>query len=488
MALKNLHLPEPMMSNLNSTGVLIAALCFMVILNQACASAEVTSAEQEPDTAIVEEGEIEESPLTVEFEPAYLDSLFDELGYADEPGLVAAVYEQGEMIYQHAQGFGNLDHEIALTESSRFYMASLSKQVTAAAAGVLIHRDSLRMEDEVADYFEDWPDYAAGVQVQHLIYHTSGLPELYDLINVSSHRVSDPLDIEDYLELIFKAEELNHDPGEEFNYTNSGYTVLAALIEKISGQSLDDFASEALFDPLGMGATHFHTNWVDLIPNRALSYEPVGNGFRQTYMNTFQGYGPGGLYSTLTDWQKWEQFRVDEDPLGKGSEFHELLTTSGTTNDGEEVDYGFGLRLNEWKGQQVFEHTGSFMGFRHSFRHFPEYGLTVLVLGNRGDLDREELTEKMAEHLLNAELKAWMQPYTGEFHNDELDVIYSFTTKNGRLYLDRPQTEEEAVNFEETDKWSVGSWDIVFLDENGRKDRFKLSTGRTRDVEFIRRD
>ena len=134
------------------------------------------------------------------------------------------------------------------------------------------------------------------------------------------------------------------------------------------------------------------------------------------------------------------------------------------------------------------EHEGRFMGFRHSLRHFPEYGLSVLVLSNRGGFDANSFSEEISEYLLDEPLQAWMRPYTGKYLNPELDVIYEFSTRNGRLYLERPETDESVVSFEEEDKWSVGSWDFVFLRENDEIDRFKLSTGRARDVEFIRQE
>lgn len=468
-----------MRNNSSTNGVLIVALLSILIISGTTACATADPVTDEPGNEIGNEGE---------FKTERIDSLFGELNYEDEPGLVAAVYKEGDLFYDNYQGVANLDHDIPLSDSTRFFMASLSKQFTAASAAVLIHRDSLGMQDYVADYLEDWPEWADEVKIQHLIYHTSGLPEVHDLVEVSDHNMSDPLELSDYLDLLMRAESLNHDPGESFEFTNSSYTTLAAIIEKISDKSLDEFAAEALFDPLGMDETHFQTSRLRVIPNRSLSYESRGGGFRQTYMNTYQGYGPDGLYTTIRDWEKWEQMRVDEDPLGKGEEFRQLLNSVGEKNNGDELNYGFGMYHHNWKGQNVMEHEGRFMGFRHSLRHFPEHEISVVVLGNRDDLNANGISEEISAYLLDESLQAWMEPYTGEYLNPELDVVYEFSTRDGRLFLNRPETEESVVSFEEEDKWSVGSWDFVFLRENDEIDRFKLSTGRARDVEFIRKN
>ena len=341
--------------------------------------ATVTSACATPDALPTDdadpayEAEPEVSPVETDFEIARLDSIFDDLNYDDQPGVVAAIFEQGEMIYNKSQGLANLDHEIALSDSSRFFLGELSKQVTAAAAGVLIHRDSLSMDDYIADHLDDWPDWAEDVHLKHLIYHTSGLPEVYELIDITDHNIADPMDLEEYIEIITKAEELNFDPGSEFKFSYSGYKVLAAVIEKIADKDLQEFAEKVLFEPLGMKETHYQINRSKIIPNRVISYSGGGNNYRQEYMNMFQGYGPVGVYSSLRDWEKWEQMRVDDDPLGKGSDFRELLMTKGSKdNNDDEVDYSFGLHLGSWIGQDYAGHDAGFMGYSHYQRYFPE--------------------------------------------------------------------------------------------------------------------
>lgn len=452
----------------------------------ACATPEVTT-EAEPDP----DYEAEPRPAVIEtdLETARLDSVLDELSFKDEPGVLAAVFKQGELIYNSSSGLANLDHNIPLSDSSRFFMAELSKQVTAAAAGVLIHRDSLSLDTRVNDILDDWPQWAEEVRVHHLIHHTSGLPEIYDLIEITDYNMADPIDLDEYVEMLTKAEELNYEPGDEFNYSNSGYKVLTAIIERVADQNLDEFAREVFFDPLGMEDTHFHTNRSRIIPNRVLSYSGSGNNFRQEYMNMFQGYGPVGLYSSLRDWKKWEKMRVDNDPLGKGPEFRELLHQNGQKNNDAEVDYVFGLERSNWKGQLQFTHAGNFMGFSHHLRYFPEYQLTVLVKSNRSGFNAESLTEELAEYLLADELKAWLEPYTGSFYNDELGVTYTITVEYGRLRLDRPHSDQSTLRYGDEDKWRMGSWDFVFdPSDNHKAERFLLSTGRAREVEFVRRD
>lgn len=470
-------------SDLNSLTLLLTFI--LMTVTSACATPDAATEEADP----AHEADPEVTAIDDDYEASKLDSIFAEMDYEEQPGVVAGVFEQGDMIYNQSLGLANLDHNITLSDSSRFFMGELSKQVTAAAAGVLIHRDSLGMDDSISDFIDEWPDWAEEIRIEHLIYHTSGLPEVYELIDITDHNIADPMDLDEYIEIITKAEELNFEPGSEFNYNNSGYKILAGIIENVADKDLNEFAKEVLFEPLGMDETHIQVDRSKVVPNRVISYSGRNNNYRQEYMNMFQGYGPVGMYTSLRDIKKWEQMRVNEDPLGKGRDFRDLLITAGSTNNGEEVDYAFGKHLGSWKGQDYSGHDASFMGYRHYYRHFPEHEISVLVMSNRSGFNAQSLVEEIAELLLDQELKAWMEPYTGSFYNDELDVTYELKTKDGRLYLNRPHSDESTLSYDDVDKWSMGSWEFVFDgSDNHKAEQFKLSTGRAREVEFVRKN
>ena len=436
--------------------------------------------------------------------------LFSEYDREDAPGCAVAVYRNGETVYSATFGMANLDYGIPLSDSARFYMASVSKQVTAAAAGLLIVRGELGYNDPVSEYIDDWPDWAAGVRVRHLFNHTSGLPDIYDLMDIAGISLSNVMDINDYMNLFMNGESLKNRPGSAHSYTNSGYTTLAKLVEVVSGSTFSEFVEKELLEPLGMTDTHFHDDRTRVITNRVISYAPMKNGrqdddgnghsaggdgapdptpaFRQTYLSNFQGVGPGGLYSSLKDWKHWESFWLGDKDLP--SEFDQLkaLMTTRETVGGDTLDYALGLNITTWQGVRMVGHSGSFMGFKTDVRRFPDHGLSLLILCNREDADPGAKNRKMAKILLKDAFEAFLKHYSGTYHNEELLVDYKLTVEDGSLKLIRRLSPNGVMNEDDLDKWRAGSWDFVFQrDDEKRITGLVVSTGRAREVKFTKK-
>ncbi|WP_158551398.1 serine hydrolase [Rhodohalobacter sp. SW132] len=421
-----------------------------------------------------------------------IEEIFAIYESSDAPGCAVSVYSEGNEIYKNTFGLSNLDYGIALSDSSAFYMASVSKQVTAAAAGLLVIRGELDDTAPVSDYIEEWPDYASDVQVHHLFSHTSGLPDIYGLMEIAGVPVNNPMDIEDYMELIRHGESLKFSPGTDYAYTNSGYTTLAHLVEIISEKPFFQFVEDEFFKPLGMSSTHFHSDRLRVIPNRVISYRPGEEQFRRTYLGMFQGVGPGGLYSTLNDWAKWEAFwygSLDWDggiTVEEASELKSLMVTPAIA-DGEELDYGWGLHIEKRKGQLMIGHGGSFMGFRTDYRRYPDHGYSFLTLCNRGDAEPRDFNDRLADLFLQDDFEAYLAPYGGTYRNDELPIEYELTVEEGNLNLIRRNSPNGAMTEDAEDIWRAGSWDFVFeRSDEGQITGFVVSTGRARDVEFTK--
>jgi len=437
--------------------------------------------------------------------------IFSKYDREDAPGCAVAIYRNGETVYSATFGMANLDYGIPLSDSARFYMASVSKQVTAAAAGLLILRGELGYADPVSEYIDDWPDWAAGVRVRHLFNHTSGLPDIYDLMDIAGISLSNVMDIDDYMNLFMNGESLKNRPGSAHSYTNSGYTALAKLVEVVSGSTFSEFVEKELLEPLGMTATHFHDDRTRIIPNRVISYAPLQNvrqdnsvnghstggddasspvpAFRQTYLSNFQGVGPGGLYSSLKDWKHWESFWFGNNDLpSEYDQLKTLMTTREVVRD-DTLDYALGLDITTWQGIRMVGHSGSFMGFKTDVRRFPDHELSQLILCNREDADPGEKNQKLAKILLKDAFEAFLMPYSGTYHNEELLVDYKLTVEDGSLKLTRRLSPKGVMSEDAHDKWRAGSWDFVFLrDAENSITGFVVSTGRAREVEFTKKE
>ncbi len=433
--------------------------------------------------------------------------LFSAYDRDDAPGCAVAVYSGGEVAWSGAFGMANLDYGIPLSDSSRFYMASVSKQVTAAAAALLVVRGEIDYEGRVSNYIEDWPEWATEVRVKHLFNHTSGLPDIYDLMDIAGISLSNVMDIDDYMSVFFGGETLKNGPGTAFSYTNSGYTALAKLVEVVSGTSFAEFVEAELLDPLGMTSSHFHDDRTRVIPNRVISYDLVSASadeadeeggpadaapaelpaFRKTYLSNFQGVGPGGLYSTLKDWKRWESFWMGTIDLPE--EFDELrsMMTRREVVRGDTLDYALGLDVEVWQGVRMEGHAGSFMGFKTDVRRFPQQGMAVLTLCNREDANPGRMNRQLVKILLKDVFEAFLTPYEGTYHNHELKIDYKLTVEDGSLRLHRRLSPRGIMNEDAHDKWRAGSWDFVFQrDEDDYITGFVVSTGRAREVEFVR--
>jgi len=420
-----------------------------------------------------------------------IEEIFSSFHSDSTPGCAVSVFHEGRSVYKNAFGVSNLDYGIMLSDTSSFYMASVSKHVTAAAAGLLVIREQLNLHSNVSDYIEEWPEYAAGVTVGQLFSHTSGLPDIYGLMNIAGIPVGDSMDIEDYMDIIRNGESLKFEPGTDYSYTNSGYTTLAHLIEVITEKPFAEFVDIEFFKPFGMNATHFHSDRSRVVPNRVISYQPGGEQqFRRTYLGMFQGVGPGGLYSTLNDWERWEAFwygGLDWEggiTVQEANELKARMITPALAN-GKSVDYGWGLQTATRKGQNLIGHGGSFMGFRTDYRRYSQHGLSSVILCNRGDANPQDLNNQLADLFLQDEFESYLMQYGGIYRNDELPVEYELTVEEGNLKLNRRNSPDGFMNEVEEDKWRAGSWEFDFeRDDSGEVTGFTVSTGRAKDVEF----
>ncbi|MGM0507522.1 MAG: serine hydrolase domain-containing protein, partial [Bacteroidota bacterium] len=331
-------------------------------------------------------------------ETDWIEEILSEQMDASSPGCVVSIYDRDGMRASYSRGIANLDYNLPLGTSSRFYMASISKQVTSAMVALLIERGEMSSEDRVGDVLDEWPEWASDVRVHHLYTHTSGLSDLYGLLELAGIPYGDPLTLDRYMELIRASGSLMFEPGSEYAYSNSGYTVLAALVEEITGSSFAEAVRQHVLQPLGMESTHFHDDRAIIVPNRVISYgvDPE-RGFQRTYLGSFQGVGPGGLYSSPADWARWESFMHGSlHPEGEGMSPQEAVAVRTrmvreAEAGGEPINYGMGLELNEYAGLREQGHSGTFMGFRHDLRRYPEENLSVLTLCNRGDIEPGEI-------------------------------------------------------------------------------------------------
>lgn len=441
---------------------------------------------------------------------AEIDDLFAAWERPDSPGCALGIVEDGELTYERGYGSANLDWQAPIDTETVFYVGSVSKQFTAAAVALLAQDGLIDLDDDIRDYFPEMPAYERPITVRHLVHHTSGLRDIYTLMALAGIRLENVFSDEDAIALIAAQQKTNFPPGDEYLYSNSGYFLLAQLVERVTGKPLREYAEERIFAPLGMRDTHFHDRPDHVVERRAMSYQPDGDdGFRLSYLGNFDKVGAGGLYSTVRDLLLWDRNFYTGD-VG-GEELLELIRTAGTLTDGEPITYAFGLTVDEYRGARTVSHSGSMMGFKAAFLQFPEQRLTVLATCNLGPIVPMDLARRVADAWLGDELepvKAEEPPATeevsstrdvnpfnaderdalaGQYYSAELDVTYRLEVADDGLWLvvrDMPPRRVQKTGDTEA---RAGSWRLV-LDRtsDGVVRGFTIDAGRVTNIRFVR--
>ncbi|MDX1741125.1 MAG: serine hydrolase domain-containing protein [Rhodothermales bacterium] len=311
----------------------------------------------------------------------------------DVPGAAVLVVQGGEVVLSRTVGLADVEAKRAVTENTNFRLASVTKQFTAAAILRLVEAGSLLLTESLTDVFPDFPSYGSKITVRHLLTHTSGLVSYEGLIpDTATIQVYDA----DVLEMMKEQTATYFEPGTEYRYSNTGYAILAMIVEARSGRTFSEFAREEIFEPAGMTGTVAFRAGENTVENRAMGYRVDGSQIVPADQSlTSAVLGDGGVYSSIADLKAWDE-ALDEN-LVLTEEMIELATTPIALEDGTQVGYGFGWRIDEYWGRRRIHHTGSTSGFRTVIKKFPDDRFTVVVLTNRRDPSVSDLADKLVD-------------------------------------------------------------------------------------------
>lgn len=328
-----------------------------------------------------------------------IDQVFADYDSTRSPGCSMAIYHEGEIAYARGYGMANLEYGIANLPNTVFRIASTSKQFTAMAIALLAEQGALSLDDDIHKFFPELPTYNAPVTIRQLIHHTSGLRDYLGLAEAADW--TQDYSVDEALKMIVRQQELNFTPGTKHLYSNTGYFLLSQIVQIVSDQTLSEWAGENMFRPLEMTSTHFHDDHTHIVENRADGYRPSDNDGFNISMTILDMVGDGGIYTTVEDLLKWDQNYYDNQ-LGKGGpELTELLQTPGKLNNGDELNYAFGLSVGEFRGTPEIRHGGAFVGYRAGLNRYPDHHLSVAVLCNYADTFPTRLARSVASLFLD---------------------------------------------------------------------------------------
>lgn len=417
--------------------------------------------------------------------------MFSKWDRPDSPGCALGVIEKGKLVYQRGYGSANLDYDVPISSETVFYLASVSKQFTAACAVLLAQEGGIALDDDIRKYFPELPEYEETVTIRHLLHHTSGLKDYLTLMSVMGRNFEDVHTHEEALQVIAGQAGLNFPPGEKYMYSNTGYLLLSELVKRVTGKSMREYADEKMFQPLGMQHSHFHDDRGMIVKQRAVGYSrQQGEGEEDRFaindLRNFALIGSGGLCSNIEDLSLWDQ-NFDHAKVG-GPEFVETMLTRGKLNDGTQIDYACGLSVGWYRGLKTIRHGGGMMGFRTHFLRFPEQRLTVICLGNLAEIRPGQLAQEVAELYLPDEFTKATEQYAGAYRNEELATTYTIEMKDGDLVAGRGIGARFPLKAAEgSDKFSVRRMPVKFeRDEDEQIAGFKVESGRAGEIRFVR--
>lgn len=304
-----------------------------------------------------------------------IDSLMG-LYQGDVPGASVSVIRDGQVVFSRAYGLANLESRSVATPATNYRLASMTKQFTAAAILLLVEDECLSLDDAIINWLPMLAD-AAVITIRHLLTHTSGLIDYEDLIPDGTSRQLHDADV---LHLLETQIQTYFVPGSRFRYSNSGYALLALIVEKTSQQEFAMFLRKRIFAPLEMQNTLAYEEGISTISNRAFGYSAAEHSWTRTDQSlTSAVLGDGGIYSSIDDLAKWDAALYDSRLLR--AESLRLAFTPAICTLDPNVAYAFGWRVT---GDAAW-HSGETLGFRTVIVRYPLQHFTVIVLTNRSD-------------------------------------------------------------------------------------------------------
>ena len=316
-----------------------------------------------------------------------IERLFRDYAGSDRPGASVLVLRGDDVVVRQSYGMADLESAVSATPQTNYRLASVTKQFTAAAILGLAARGALSLDDSVRKWLPSLSRDCDGVTIEHLLTHTSGLADYEDLIPPASEtQVHD----HDVLHLLASHRQTYFAPGTGWRYSNSGYALLALIVESVTRLPFAECLHNEVFEPIGMASTVAHREGTSVVDRRAYGYSRAGDRWIRTDQDrTSAVLGDGGVYSSIDELAKW-LIALDRGAFATAAEPRVATDTAG-------VRYCYGWRISEHRGRRAVHHTGESIGFRNALLRLPEERLSVVVLTNRNEGEPMDLAIELAD-------------------------------------------------------------------------------------------
>ena len=329
-----------------------------------------------------------------EFPTRAVDTMMERYA-GDAPGASVLVLRDGVPLLRKSYGLANREERIASAPATNYRLASVTKQFTATAIMLLVEDGRLSLDDGLRKWLPSLPTPADAITIRHLLTHSSGLIDYEDVMPADFIGQQHDADV---LRLLESQDKTYFPPGTGYRYSNSGYALLALVVERASGDSFADFLRSRIFEPLGMAHTLAFVEGGPGIADRAYGYSESADGWIRTDQSTTSAVlGDGGIYSSIDDLAKWDAALYDDRLLS--DESRQLMFAPHVVTNEPDIRYGFGWRIT---GETLW-HSGESIGFRNVIVRYPQQRLTVIVLTNRDGPEPYAMAKAIAELAIGQE-------------------------------------------------------------------------------------
>ena len=332
-----------------------------------------------------------------------IDALFAAWDRPDTPGCALGIVYEGDLVYACGYGMADLEHGVPITPATVFDIASISKQFTAWCVLALAQQWKLSLDDPIQRFCPEVPEYDQPITLHHLLHHTSGLRDYLGIWPVAGLPDANVFRREDVYATIARQRDLNFAPGSDYIYSNTGYWLLGEVVQRVSGQTLREFAHEQVFGPLEMASTHFHDDFTEIEPNRALGHALRGDGSLRLDLSFCDLVGDGGVYTTVEDLARWDAVFYAS-PLAGGDALIAQMHVPGRLADGSAISYARGLVVGAYRGARTVSHGGSWAGYRSFLLRLQDEHFTVICLANLASMEPWKLAHQVADLCLGSRL------------------------------------------------------------------------------------
>ena len=454
-------------------------------------------------TALEENGHQGKYKLTwVKLEPRgttpekQIDQLFTTWNSIESPGAAVAVTKDGKVIYKKGFGCAELEYNIPITPGTVFHIASVSKQFTCFSVLLLEKQGKFSINDDIRKYLPEVPDFGKVITINHLMHHMSGLRDQWELLAMAGWRLDDIITKDHILRIVSRQKELNFNPGDEYLYCNTGFTLLAEIVARVSGQTFPEFTRTHIFEPLKMTNTLFYDDCQKIVKNRAYSFYADSTGYKKSLLN-YSNAGATSLFTTAEDLCLWS--KNFENPVVGDLEIINRMNLRGILNNGDTISYAMGQDIGKYKGLKIIAHGGADAGYRSYFVRFPDQKFSVNVLSNLASFDPGGMSFQIADIYLKdkeavtspkkeeSENKAQTEINEVKINHDVLvsycgqyewqpGIFVTISIENDNLYVSAPElpkTPMKAVTQTEFDVKAVSA-KVIFILDSGRVSKMKV--------------